>query len=105
MIRGRARKMGLGYIDQVSLKDARRLAQAKRLIVVHAINPIEERNVRKLAMVAERETEKAKATTSSNALKPTSWPIRPAGKAPSRVANGRRHLKRTPIRSWTVRRR
>jgi integrase len=63
MIRGRARKMGLGDVDQVSLKDARKLAQAKRLLVVDGIDPIEERNARKLALVAERETEKAKATT------------------------------------------
>ncbi|APG11418.1 integrase [Bradyrhizobium japonicum] len=63
MIRGKARKMGLGDIDQVSLKDARRLAQAKRLLVVDGIDPIEERNARKLALMAERETEKAKATT------------------------------------------
>lgn len=63
MIRGRARKMGLGDIDQVSLKDARKLAQAKRLLVVDGIDPIEDRNARKLAAVAEREAQKAKATT------------------------------------------
>ncbi|MEY9465812.1 integrase [Bradyrhizobium ottawaense] len=63
MIRGRARKMGLGDIDQVGLKDARKLAQAQRLIVLDGRDPIEERNARKLALVAERETEKAKATT------------------------------------------
>ncbi|PDT58874.1 integrase [Bradyrhizobium diazoefficiens] len=63
MIRGRARKMGLGDIDQVSLKDARKLAQAKRLLVVDGIDPIEERKARKAALVVERETTKAKATT------------------------------------------
>ncbi|GGI24117.1 tyrosine-type recombinase/integrase [Bradyrhizobium guangdongense] len=63
MIRGRARKMGLGDIDQVSLKDARKLAQAKRLLVVDGIDPIEDRNARKTALVAEHEAQKAKATT------------------------------------------
>lgn len=63
MIRGRPRKMGLGDIDQVSLKDARKLAQAKRLLVVDGFDPIEERNARKSAFVAERETQKAKAVT------------------------------------------
>ncbi|MCK1400102.1 integrase arm-type DNA-binding domain-containing protein [Bradyrhizobium sp. 4] len=63
MLSGRARKMGLGDLDQVSLKDARKLAQAQRLIVVDGRDPIEERNVRKLALVADRETQKAKATT------------------------------------------
>ena len=63
MIRGRPRKMGLGDIDHVSLKDARKLAQAKRLLVVDGIDPIEERNARKIALVAGREAAKAKATT------------------------------------------
>lgn len=63
MLSGRARKMGLGDLDQVSLKDARRLAQAQRLIVVDGRDPIEERNARKLALVADREVQKAKATT------------------------------------------
>ncbi|MET4528654.1 integrase arm-type DNA-binding domain-containing protein [Bradyrhizobium sp. JR18.2] len=63
MIRGQARKMGLGDIDQVSLKDARKLAQAKRLLVVDGIDPIEERKARKAALVVEREATKAKATT------------------------------------------
>lgn len=53
MIRGRARKMGLGDIDQVSLKDARKLAQAQRLIVVEGRDPIEERNARKAALAVE----------------------------------------------------
>lgn len=63
MIQGRARKMGLGDIDQVSLKDARKLAQAKRLLVVDGIDPIEDRNARKAALVVEREAGKAKAIT------------------------------------------
>lgn len=63
MIRGRSRKMGLGDINQVGLKDARKLAQAKRLLVVDGIDPIQDRNNRKLAFVGEREAEKAKGTT------------------------------------------
>lgn len=63
MIRGRPRKMGLGDIDHVSLKDARKLAQAKRLLVVDGIDPIEERNARRIALVAGSEAAKAKATT------------------------------------------
>lgn len=63
MIRGRARKMGLGDIDQVSLKDARKLAQAKRLLVVDGVDPIEDRKTRKAALVVEREATRAKATT------------------------------------------
>jgi len=63
MLSGRARKMGLGDLEQVSLKDARKLAQAQRLIVIEGRDPIEERKARKLALVAEREAQKAKATT------------------------------------------
>lgn len=63
MMRGRARKMGLGDIDQVSLKDARKLTQAKRLLVIDGIDPIEDRKARKMALVAEREARSVKATT------------------------------------------
>jgi len=61
--------MGLGEVSlspndkRVTLAEARKLAQAKRLLVVDGVDPIEERKARKIALVAEREAQKAKATT------------------------------------------
>ena len=43
--------------------DARKLAQAQRLLVIEGRDPIAERNARKAAFIADREAEKAKATT------------------------------------------
>lgn len=59
MIRGRARKMGLGDVDQVKLADARKKANAAHLLVLDGIDPIEERNARKAALAVEQ----AKAMT------------------------------------------
>ncbi|WP_338830184.1 tyrosine-type recombinase/integrase [Bradyrhizobium sp. 27S5] len=59
MIRGVARKMGLGDIDNVKLADARKKANAAHLLVIDGVDPIEQRNSRKAALAAER----AKATT------------------------------------------
>ena len=68
MIRGRPRKMGLGDIDHVSLKDARKLAQAKRLLVVDGIDPIEERNARRIALVAGSELQLMSSNFESSIL-------------------------------------
>ena len=59
MIAGRARKMGLGDFDLVSLKDARKKRDAAYALVVDGVDPIDERNTRK----AERAAETAKALT------------------------------------------
>jgi integrase len=59
MIAGRARKMGLGDFELVSLKEARRKRDAAYGLVVDGIDPIEERAARK----AEQAVEKAKTLT------------------------------------------
>ncbi|QWG16133.1 integrase arm-type DNA-binding domain-containing protein [Bradyrhizobium sediminis] len=59
MMAGRARKMGLGDFDLVSLKDARKKRDAAYGLVVDGIDPIEERKARK----AEQAVETAKAVT------------------------------------------
>ena len=53
-IAGVPRKMGLGEVALVSLTDARKKAYAARLLVKDGIDPIEERNARKAALVADR---------------------------------------------------
>jgi integrase len=50
---GRARKMGLGDFELVSLKDARRKRDAAYGLVVDGVDPIEERKARKAAQTAE----------------------------------------------------
>jgi len=59
MIAGRARKMGLGNFELVSLKDARRKRDAAYGLVVDGVDPIDDREARKAAQAAE----KAKALT------------------------------------------
>jgi len=53
MMAGRARKMGLGDFDLVSLKDARKKRDAAYSLVVDGIDPIDDRAARKAAQVAE----------------------------------------------------
>src|SRR6478735_6875886 len=53
MIAGRARKMGLGDFDLVSLKDARKKRDAAYGLVVDGVDPIDERKARKAAHAAE----------------------------------------------------
>jgi integrase len=59
MMAGRARKMGLGDFELVSLKDARKKRDAAYALVVDGVDPIDERKTRKAAQAAE----KAKALT------------------------------------------
>lgn len=59
MMAGRARKMGLGDFELVSLKEARKKRDAAYAQVVDGIDPIEDRTARKAAQAAER----AKALT------------------------------------------
>jgi integrase len=59
MMAGRARKMGLGDFELVSLKEARKKRDAAYAQVVDGIDPIEDRGARKAAHAAE----KAKAVT------------------------------------------
>ena len=59
MMAGRARKMGLGDFELVSLKDARKKRDAAYGLVVDGVDPIEERKTRK----AEQAAEKAKTLT------------------------------------------
>ena len=54
MIAGRARKMGLGDVDRVNLAEARKKATAAHLLVVDAIDPIEDRGARKAAQAVEK---------------------------------------------------
>lgn len=53
MIAGRARKMGLGDFDLVSLKDARKKRDAAYSLVIDGVDPITDRETRKAAQVAE----------------------------------------------------
>src|SRR6202022_2486377 len=53
MMAGRARKMGLGDFDLVSLKDARKKRDAAYSLVIDGVDPIDERQTRKAAQVAE----------------------------------------------------
>ncbi len=59
MMAGRARKMGLGDFELVSLKEARKKRDAAYALVVDGVDPIEDRTTRRAAQVAES----AKATT------------------------------------------
>jgi integrase len=59
MMAGRARKMGLGDFELVSLKDARKKRDAAYGLVVDGVDPIEERKTRK----AEQAAESAKTLT------------------------------------------
>jgi integrase len=59
MMSGRARKMGLGDFELVSLKEARRKRDAAYALVVDGIDPIDARATKRAAQAAE----KAKATT------------------------------------------
>jgi integrase len=59
MMNGVSHNMGLGDFEKVTLKDARKKAQAAHSLVVDGIDPIAERNARKAALVVER----AKAMT------------------------------------------
>lgn len=53
MMAGRARKMGLGDFDLVSLKDARKKRDAAYGLVTDGVDPIDERTTRKAAHTAE----------------------------------------------------
>ncbi|SHM41404.1 tyrosine-type recombinase/integrase [Bradyrhizobium lablabi] len=53
MMAGRARKMGLGDFDLVSLKDARKKRDAAYSLVIDGVDPIDDRQTRKAAQVAE----------------------------------------------------
>jgi integrase len=53
MMAGRARKMGLGDFDLVSLKDARKKRDAAYGLVIDGVDPIEDRQTRKAAQIAE----------------------------------------------------
>jgi integrase len=53
MMAGRARKMGLGDFDLVSLKDARKKRDAAYGLVIDGVDPIEDRRTRKAAQIAE----------------------------------------------------
>jgi integrase len=53
MMTGRARKMGLGDFDLVSLKDARKKRDAAYSLVIDGVDPITDRETRKAAQVAE----------------------------------------------------
>ena len=53
MIAGRARKMGLGDFELVSLKDARKKRDAAYGLVVDGVDPIDERKARKAVQAAE----------------------------------------------------
>jgi integrase len=55
MIAGRARKMGLGDFDRVTLAEARDAAHEAYLLTRDGRDPIAERNARKAAIKAERE--------------------------------------------------
>jgi integrase len=59
MMAGRARKMGLGDFELVSLKDARKKRDAAYALVVDGIDPIDTRKARKVEQAAEQ----AKALT------------------------------------------
>jgi integrase len=59
MMAGRARKMGLGAVDRVTLADARKKAKAAYSLVQDGVDPIEERGARK----AKQAAESAKALT------------------------------------------
>jgi integrase len=59
MMAGRARKMGLGDFDLVSLKDARKKRDAAYGLVIDGIDPIDDRAARKVS----RSVESAKAMT------------------------------------------
>lgn len=54
MMAGRARKMGLGDFELVSLKDARKKRDAAYRLVVDGIDPIDERQARKDGQAAEK---------------------------------------------------
>lgn len=53
MMAGRARKMGLGDFDLVSLKEARKKRDAAYSLVVDGVDPIDDRQTRKAAQIAE----------------------------------------------------
>lgn len=53
MMAGRARKMGLGDFDLVSLKEARKKRDAAYSLVIDGIDPIADREARKAAQAAE----------------------------------------------------
>jgi hypothetical protein len=52
MMAGRARKMGIGDFEMVSLKEARKKRDAAYALVVDGIDPIDERGARKAAQAA-----------------------------------------------------
>jgi integrase len=54
MIRGVARKMGLGDIASVTLAEARKKAHAAHLLVIDGHDPIAERDARKAALAVEK---------------------------------------------------
>src|SRR5215831_16846352 len=53
MMARRARKMGLGDFERVSLKDARKKANAAHGLVVDGLDPIEQRNTKKAAQAVQ----------------------------------------------------
>jgi len=54
MMAGRARKMGLGRFDLISLAEARKKAGAAYALVVDGIDPIDDRDARKTALAVEK---------------------------------------------------
>jgi hypothetical protein len=54
MMAGRARKMGLGDVERVNLKDARKKANVAHGLVVDGVDPIEHRNAKKAAQAIEK---------------------------------------------------
>jgi integrase len=54
MMARRARKMGLGDFERVSLKDARKKANSAHGLVVDGVDPIEHRNAKKAAQAVEK---------------------------------------------------
>jgi integrase len=54
MMRGTARKMGLGQVERVSLADARKKAKAAHSLVIDGIDPIAERDARRMAAAVDQ---------------------------------------------------
>ena len=94
MIAGRARKMGLGDYDRVTLAEARKKATAAHLLVVDGIDPIEERNARKAAQAVE----KAKTLSFKECAERYIASHKADGKAGNMLTNGRRRCRPMLIR-------
>ena len=93
MMAGRARKMGLGDFELVSLKDARKKRDAAYGLVVDGMDPIEARKARK----AEQAVENAKTLTFKECAEKYIAAQKPDGKVRNTPGNGKPPLKPTPI--------